>query len=77
MGLQGDNGTGRHQLPNFDDEPELVKGKSSMPPKQDDPIPTHLTKTKMVVDFIKYVGALVIGIAAFGWMAVASVPCER
>jgi len=37
-------------------------------PASDPPIPVHLKKTKMVIDFVKYVAALVVGIAALGWM---------
>jgi len=36
--------------------------------RDSDPVPAHLKKTKAVVDFLKYVIALVIGIAALGWM---------
>jgi len=33
-----------------------------------DPVPKHLLMTKQVIDFIKYVGVLIVGIATLGWM---------
>lgn len=39
-----------------------------MPEKKDSAVPKHLQMTKQVIDFGKYVIALVVGIAALGWM---------
>ena len=43
------------------DQDEMVRRDSS-------PVPSHLRKTQQLLDFAKYVIAMVIGLAALGWM---------
>lgn len=69
----GRNGTGKHQIPPYSARHSWyekllqdVKEVGNMPAS--DPVPSHLRKTKMLIDFVKWTGGLVVAIAAFGWL---------